>query len=58
MDGVILSTDDYFKTPHGYHFNPSVLTEAHDWNKKRANDNLIKGILKENMFDYACYKMA
>lgn len=41
--GVILSTDDYFMTRHGYRFDPSALREAHDWNKSRTYDNLIKG---------------
>ncbi|XP_074551293.1 NEDD4-binding protein 2 [Halichoeres trimaculatus] len=36
--GVRLSTDDFF-TRHGrYHFDPTALGEAHEWNHRRAKE--------------------
>ena len=36
-NGVVLSTDDFFINHRGqYVYNPSLLSEAHDWNKRRA----------------------
>lgn len=36
--GVRLSTDDFF-THHGrYHFDPTALGEAHEWNRRRAKE--------------------
>ena len=35
--GTVLSTDDYFYDRHGYYiFNPTLLSEAHDWNRRRT----------------------
>ncbi|XP_034044687.1 LOW QUALITY PROTEIN: NEDD4-binding protein 2 [Thalassophryne amazonica] len=42
--GVILSTDDYFSLNRGYHFNPTLLGEAHEWNQKRAKEAFEKGL--------------
>jgi len=42
-NGVILSTDVYFTTPRGYFFDPSLLADAHEWNKRRAEECLRKG---------------
>ncbi|XP_041640634.1 NEDD4-binding protein 2 isoform X2 [Cheilinus undulatus] len=43
-DGVKLSTDDFF-TRHGrYHFDPTTLGEAHEWNQKRAREAFEKGV--------------
>ncbi|NXH16314.1 N4BP2 protein, partial [Bucco capensis] len=36
--GIILSTDDYFYKHGQYHYDPSCLGEAHDWNRKRAKE--------------------
>ncbi|XP_074072180.1 NEDD4-binding protein 2-like 1 isoform X2 [Macrotis lagotis] len=42
---LIFSTDDYFFKEDGtYEFNPDVLTEAHDWNQKRARKAMRNGI--------------
>lgn len=43
--GVVLSTDDFFVKRNGiYQYNFNQLTEAHDWNKKRAQKTLKQGI--------------
>ncbi|XP_017861853.1 PREDICTED: uncharacterized protein LOC108613119 [Drosophila arizonae] len=39
----VYSTDDYFITPRGYEFNPSILPEAHDWNKERVKCKAAAG---------------
>ncbi|NXC94596.1 N4BP2 protein, partial [Certhia familiaris] len=36
--GIILSTDDYFYKHGQYHYDPDCLGEAHDWNRKRAQE--------------------
>ena len=39
--GSVLSTDDFFMNHRGqYVFNPTLLSEAHDWNKKRTEREL------------------
>lgn len=39
--GVVLSSDDFFINHRGqYAFNPMLLSEAHDWNRKRAEREL------------------
>ncbi|KAJ7396748.1 hypothetical protein BTVI_142156 [Pitangus sulphuratus] len=35
-DGIVLSTDDYFRQQHGYTYNAAQLGDAHDWNRKRG----------------------
>ncbi|NXM29508.1 N4BP2 protein, partial [Oxyruncus cristatus] len=42
--GIILSTDDYFNKHGQYHYDPSCLGEAHDWNRKRAKEAFEMGI--------------
>jgi len=40
-NGAVLSTDDFFFNHRGqYAFNPMLLSEAHDWNRKRAEREL------------------
>ncbi|NXI18747.1 N42L2 protein, partial [Irena cyanogastra] len=34
-DGVVLSTDDYFRQRYGYTYNAAQLGDAHEWNQKR-----------------------
>ncbi|KAM9857245.1 NEDD4-binding protein 2 [Aulostomus maculatus] len=41
--GVVLSTDDYFTRNGVYHFDPTLLGEAHEWNHKRANEAFERG---------------
>ncbi|XP_043918864.1 NEDD4-binding protein 2 [Protopterus annectens] len=43
-DGIILSTDDYFSKDGKYVFDNNLLSEAHDWNRKRANEAFMKKI--------------
>ncbi|NWU98862.1 N4BP2 protein, partial [Upupa epops] len=43
-DGIILSTDDFFSKHGQYHYDPSCLGEAHDWNRKRAKEAFEMGI--------------
>lgn len=38
--GIILSTDDYFAHKDGYHYDPSLLGAAHEWNQRRGIDSL------------------
>ncbi|XP_044273894.1 NEDD4-binding protein 2 isoform X2 [Varanus komodoensis] len=43
--GIILSTDDYFYQKNGqYQFDADLLTEAHEWNWKRAKEAFEKRI--------------
>lgn len=42
--GIILSTDDYFAHKNGYHYDPSLLGAAHEWNQIRARDALHDGL--------------
>ncbi|KRK05162.1 uncharacterized protein LOC6539337 [Drosophila yakuba] len=39
----VLSSDDYFKTRHGYDFNPTLLPAAHEWNQQRVRDKAACG---------------
>ncbi|XP_017347242.1 NEDD4-binding protein 2-like 2 [Ictalurus punctatus] len=41
--GLILSTDDYFHQKDGYHFEPTLLGAAHDWNQSRAKKAMLDG---------------
>ena len=42
--GVVLSTDDFFVNRIGeYVFNPILLPEAHQWNQKRAENEIKQG---------------
>lgn len=41
--GVILSTDDYFKVNEDYHFDSTVLGEAHSWNHNQAKIAFERG---------------
>ncbi|KAF4086416.1 hypothetical protein AMELA_G00106010 [Ameiurus melas] len=41
--GLILSTDDYFYQKDGYHFEPTLLGAAHDWNQSRAKQAMLDG---------------
>ncbi|XP_065586283.1 uncharacterized protein LOC136044739 isoform X2 [Cyrtonyx montezumae] len=42
-DGIILSTDDYFRQQDGYTYNAAQLGDAHDWNQKRAKQAMEQG---------------
>ncbi|XP_038256096.2 uncharacterized protein LOC119854919 isoform X2 [Dermochelys coriacea] len=42
-DGVVFSTDDYFRQQDGYTYNVAQLGEAHDWNQKRAKQAMDQG---------------
>ncbi|XP_039574171.1 NEDD4-binding protein 2-like 2 isoform X4 [Passer montanus] len=42
-DGVVLSTDDYFRQQHGYTYNAAQLGDAHEWNRKRAKQAMEQG---------------
>ncbi|NXN95123.1 N4BP2 protein, partial [Rhinopomastus cyanomelas] len=42
--GIILSTDDFFSKHGQYHYDPNCLGEAHDWNRKRAQEAFETGI--------------
>ncbi|XP_077157847.1 NEDD4-binding protein 2 isoform X2 [Paroedura picta] len=43
--GIILSTDDYFYTKSGqYQFDADRLSEAHEWNWKRAKEEFEKRV--------------
>ncbi|XP_068123152.1 YLP motif-containing protein 1-like [Hyperolius riggenbachi] len=35
-DGIILSTDDYFSQENGWSYDASLLGDAHNWNRDRA----------------------
>lgn len=35
-DGVVLSTDDYFRQRCGYTYSAAQLGDAHEWNQKRG----------------------
>ncbi|KAM7399054.1 hypothetical protein PAMP_018347 [Pampus punctatissimus] len=41
--GLILSTDDYFTHKDGYHYEPTLLGVAHEWNQSRAKDAMHDG---------------
>ncbi|XP_014821652.1 PREDICTED: NEDD4-binding protein 2-like 2 isoform X2 [Calidris pugnax] len=42
-DGIIFSTDDYFRQQDGYTYNAAQLGDAHDWNQKRAKQAMEQG---------------
>lgn len=42
-DGVVLSTDDYFRQQYGYSYNAAQLGDAHEWNRKRAKQAMEQG---------------
>ena len=42
--GVILSTDDFFMQNGKYNFDPSKLSQAHQWNRDRARKVMSEGI--------------
>ncbi|XP_071593103.1 uncharacterized protein [Heliangelus exortis] len=42
-DGIVLSTDDYFRQQDGYTYNAAHLGDAHDWNQKRAKEAMEQG---------------
>lgn len=35
-DGVVYSTDDYFRQQDGYTYDAAELGDAHEWNQKRG----------------------
>ncbi|XP_071397189.1 NEDD4-binding protein 2 [Centroberyx affinis] len=41
--GAVLCTDDYFSRHGEYHFEPTALGEAHEWNHKRAKEAFESG---------------
>ncbi|XP_072108934.1 NEDD4-binding protein 2 isoform X1 [Mobula birostris] len=43
-NGIILSTDEYFYRNGRYQFNHSLIGEAHQWNQKRAEEAMEKGL--------------
>ncbi|KAJ7404320.1 NEDD4-binding protein 2-like 2 isoform X1 [Willisornis vidua] len=42
-DGVVFSTDDYFRQQAGYTYNAAQLSDAHEWNRKRAKQAMEQG---------------
>ncbi|XP_053314358.1 NEDD4-binding protein 2 isoform X2 [Spea bombifrons] len=49
--GVILSTDDFFSRDGPYRYDPSCLSEAHEWNQRRAKEafeNNVSPIIIDN----------
>ncbi|NWI39992.1 N42L2 protein, partial [Picathartes gymnocephalus] len=42
-DGIVLSTDDYFRQQYGYTYNAARLGDAHEWNRKRAKQAMEQG---------------
>ncbi|KAM6342404.1 NEDD4-binding protein 2-like 2 isoform 3-T3 [Podargus strigoides] len=42
-DGIVFSTDDYFRQQDGYTYNAAQLGDAHDWNQKRAKKAMEQG---------------
>ncbi|NXQ57699.1 N42L2 protein, partial [Anthoscopus minutus] len=42
-DGIVLSTDDYFRQQYGYSYNAAQLGDAHEWNQKRAKQAMEQG---------------
>ncbi|KFW12353.1 NEDD4-binding protein 2-like 2 [Fulmarus glacialis] len=42
-DGIVFSTDDYFRQQDGYAYNAAQLGDAHDWNQKRAKQAMEQG---------------
>ncbi|XP_068281500.1 uncharacterized protein [Nyctibius grandis] len=42
-DGIVFSTDDYFRQQDGYTYNAAQLGDAHEWNQKRAKQAMEQG---------------
>ncbi|XP_006158506.2 NEDD4-binding protein 2-like 2 isoform X1 [Tupaia chinensis] len=42
-DGIVFSTDDYFRHQDGYRYNVNQLGDAHDWNQNRAKQAINQG---------------
>uniref|UniRef100_A0A8D0HAG2 NEDD4-binding protein 2-like 2 n=1 Tax=Sphenodon punctatus TaxID=8508 RepID=A0A8D0HAG2_SPHPU len=42
-DGIVFSTDDYFRQQDGYTYIVGQLGAAHDWNQKRAKQAMEEG---------------
>ncbi|XP_006874437.1 PREDICTED: NEDD4-binding protein 2-like 2-like, partial [Chrysochloris asiatica] len=42
-DGIVFSTDDYFRHQDGYRYNVNQLGDAHDWNQNRAKQAIAQG---------------
>ncbi|KFP88237.1 NEDD4-binding protein 2-like 2, partial [Acanthisitta chloris] len=42
-DGIVFSTDDYFRQQDGYTYNAAQLGDAHEWNQKRAKQAMEHG---------------
>lgn len=42
-DGIVFSTDDYFRHQDGYRYNVDQLGDAHDWNQNRAKQAINQG---------------
>ncbi|XP_060570620.1 uncharacterized protein LOC132728916 [Ruditapes philippinarum] len=43
LNGIVLSTDDYFMKGNIYTYNPDKLTEAHQWNRERSKEAMKMG---------------
>ena len=43
LDGLVLSTDDFFMKNGKYIFEPSLIAQAHAWNQKRARKAMQDG---------------
>ncbi|NXF87822.1 N42L2 protein, partial [Eubucco bourcierii] len=42
-DGIVFSTDDYFRQQDGYIYDAAHLGDAHDWNQRRARQAMEQG---------------
>ncbi|KAM6179021.1 NEDD4-binding protein 2-like 2 [Rhynchocyon petersi] len=42
-DGIVFSTDDYFRCQDGYRYDVNQLSDAHDWNQNRAKQAIDQG---------------
>ncbi|XP_067999167.1 NEDD4-binding protein 2-like 2 [Melanerpes formicivorus] len=42
-EGIVFSTDDYFRQQDGYTYNAAHLGDAHDWNQRRAKQAMEQG---------------
>ncbi|XP_037655755.1 NEDD4-binding protein 2-like 2 isoform X2 [Choloepus didactylus] len=42
-NGIVFSTDDYFRQQDGYRYNVTQLGDAHDWNQNRAKQAIDQG---------------
>ncbi|XP_045149999.1 NEDD4-binding protein 2-like 2 isoform X2 [Echinops telfairi] len=42
-EGIVFSTDDYFRCQDGYSYNANQLGDAHDWNQSRAKEAISQG---------------